>query len=61
VVLLGRGEQVVGTRLDTVIINTDDGLLILIWRARVALKSGPHEVLSLSIRIESPQAAEKAS
>ena len=37
------------TRLDTVIIDTDDGEIVLIWRAHRLLRSGIHAVRSIRV------------
>jgi hypothetical protein len=49
-----KGGQAVNleTKLDTVIINTDETLLFLVWRAYTQLKSGPHDVVSIEIKSE---------
>jgi hypothetical protein len=44
--------------LDTVIVNTDEDLLWLIWRCHATLKSGPHDILS--IRVAGTKAAAAA-
>ncbi len=53
VVLRGRRRHELRTRLDTVIVNTDDNLVFLIWRTHLALKSGPEDVVSIEIVPES--------
>jgi hypothetical protein len=53
VTLVGRPDQHLQTHLDTVIINTDDNLLILLWRTNLVLRSGPHDVRSLKIETAS--------
>jgi hypothetical protein len=40
------------TKLDTVIINTDEKLLVLIWRAYTQLRSGPHDIVSIEVKSE---------
>jgi hypothetical protein len=50
--LKGRQDTAVKTNLDTVIINTDDDLLILIWRGYLTLRDGPHDIVSMQIRTE---------
>jgi hypothetical protein len=47
--LRGGHNQQLQTRFDTVIINTDDMLLILIWRTNLGLKNGPEDVVSIEI------------
>lgn len=49
VALVGRPDQELQTKLDTVIINTDEKLLILIWRANLVIRNGPHDVRSIKI------------
>jgi hypothetical protein len=50
--LTGRRDALVQTNLDTVIINTDEELLILIWRGYLPVRNGPHDVVSIQIRAE---------
>jgi hypothetical protein len=45
----GRQDQSLQTQLDTVIINTDEMRLFLIWRTHLVLRSGPHDVRSIKI------------
>jgi hypothetical protein len=40
------------TRLDTVIINSDERLLFLLWRAHTTLRNGPHDVAAIRVRTE---------
>jgi len=47
----GRVDHIVETRLDTVIINTDDSVLLLIWRGRLAVRSGPQDVVAVEITV----------
>jgi hypothetical protein len=47
--LQGRRDQHLHTQLDTVIINTDENLLFLIWRTNLVLRSGPHNVVSIEV------------
>jgi hypothetical protein len=47
--LRGRDRVSLVTALDTVIINMDDRVLILIWRAHLAVRNGPHDVVSVEI------------
>jgi hypothetical protein len=50
---LGRtGARTLTTELDTVIINTDERLLFLIWRANTVLRNGPEDILSLNLQAE---------
>jgi hypothetical protein len=47
---LRGGERVSRqTVLDTVIINMDEHLLLLMWRAHVAVRNGPHDVVSAGV------------
>jgi hypothetical protein len=48
----GRADVTLQTRLDTVIINTDEKLLFLIWRAHTTLRDGPHDVVSIEVQAE---------
>jgi hypothetical protein len=50
--LTGRRDVRVETNLDTVIINTDEDLLLLIWRGHLSLRNGPHEIASILIEAE---------
>src|SRR5262249_17453529 len=59
--LRGRRDERLTTRLDTVIINTDENLLLLIWRANLVLKTGPQDLVSMEVRVDGlrlPLAAE---
>jgi len=47
--LAGRLEVPVQMNLDTVIINTDEDLLLLLWRGHLALRNGPHDVASIQM------------
>jgi hypothetical protein len=48
----GHGELRVEMNLDTIIINTDDDLLLMIWRGHLPVKNGPHDVVSIRVRHE---------
>jgi hypothetical protein len=50
--LTGRRDALVETNLDTVIINTDEDLLILIWRGYLPVRNGPHDIVSIQIQAE---------
>jgi hypothetical protein len=50
--LTGKRDVRVETNLDTVIINTDENLLLLIWRGYIPVRNGPHDVVSIQIRVE---------
>jgi hypothetical protein len=45
--LVGHNWQFLSTQLDTVIINTDENLLFLLWRTSLSLRSGPDDVVSI--------------
>ena len=46
------------TNLDTVIINTDENLLFLIWRTHLVVRQGPQDVVAIQVSAESvPTAA----
>ena len=50
--LRGRKDHQLKTWLDTVIINTDENLLFLIWRTNLALRTGPQDVVSIEVSAE---------
>lgn len=50
--LVGRRDEQVRMSLDTVIINTDEDLLLLLWRGHLAVRNGPHDVVSIQIQAE---------
>jgi hypothetical protein len=52
VVVRGKEDQDLETKLDTLIINTDDNLLLLIWRSNLVLKRGPEDVLGIEIKAD---------
>jgi hypothetical protein len=59
-VLLARARGVdvaLDTRLDTVIIDTDEMKVALLWRAHATLERGPEDVRSLKITAEVPHGA----
>jgi hypothetical protein len=48
--LTGRVTRSIQTRLDTVVINTDERLVVLTWRGDTQLRTGPHDLLSIEVR-----------
>ncbi len=50
--LVGRRDEQVPMSLDTVIINTDEDLVLLLWRGHLAVRNGPHDVVSVQIQAE---------
>jgi len=48
----GHNRQRLAMHLDTVIINTDEDLLLLIWRGCLAARNGPHDIVSIQIHSE---------
>jgi hypothetical protein len=50
--LRGGKKEVLPTNLDTVIINTDEMLVLLLWRAHLRVTNGPHDVTSIKVRAE---------
>jgi len=54
--LRGRTDSSPQMQLDTVIINMDENLLFLLWRANMILRSGPQDVLSIELQAEGIQA-----
>ena len=54
------GTLEVETNLDTVIVNTDEMKLFLLWRACVPLRRGPHDVRQIHISSSHPAARSRA-
>jgi len=52
VVLRGGRTEVLQTNLDTVIINTDEMLVFLLWRNYMHVPNGPHDVMSIDVTTE---------
>jgi hypothetical protein len=50
VVLRGKRDTQLQTNLDTVIVNTDENQLILLWRAYATTGGGPHDVVAIEVR-----------
>lgn len=50
-VSLRNGGVTRKTELDTVIVNTDDSKLFLIWRAAVSIDDGPHVVEAIDVTV----------
>jgi len=48
--LKGERDAIVQTTLDTIVINTDEDLLLLMWRGHLPVRNGPHDILSVQIR-----------
>lgn len=53
VVLRGYQDTVVSTNLDTVIVNTDDHQLILLWRACTVVAGGLQDVTAIDVALPS--------
>ena len=47
--LRGGISHTIHTVLDTVIVNTDDRILLLLWRSRLSLRRGPEEVVAITV------------
>ena len=47
--LRGGKIEVLQTNLDTVIINTDEMLVFLLWRNYMVVPNGPHDVVSIEV------------
>jgi hypothetical protein len=58
--LAASGAVNVETRLDTLIINTREDLLILIWRGCLRVPHGPHDVSAVRIQAEGVPAPARA-
>lgn len=50
--LRGNQHHDLQTNLDTVIINTDENLVFLLWRTHLALRNGPHDVVAIKVEAE---------
>lgn len=50
--LRGREDAHLQTNLDTVIINTDENLLLMLWRTNLVLRNGPHDVVAIEVTAE---------
>jgi hypothetical protein len=50
--LRGRPDAHLETNLDTVIINTDENLLLMLWRTNLVLRNGPHDVAAIEVTCE---------
>lgn len=53
VVLRGQRETRLATNLDTVIVNTDEQQVILLWRAYALAAGGPHDVTAIEVVVPS--------
>ena len=42
------------TNLDTVILEPDERRVLLLWRAHLALRSGPHDLVAIEVSSEAP-------
>jgi hypothetical protein len=47
--LRSGADQQLATRLDTVIINLDEQLVILLWRTSVRIPNGPHDIRLIAL------------
>jgi hypothetical protein len=54
--LAGRPTEHVQTSLDTVMINADDDLLLMLWRGNLKLKRSWDDVLAIRIETDNPPA-----
>jgi hypothetical protein len=52
VVVRGQPDTLLATNLDTVIVNTDDELLTLVWRAHALIGNGPHDVVAIKVEMD---------
>jgi hypothetical protein len=52
-----RDRTSLQTALDTVVVNMDERLLILTWRAHMPIRSGPHDVIAVAFGGEARAAA----
>jgi hypothetical protein len=58
--LRGGKLEVLQTQLDTVIINTDENLVFLLWRSHMVVRNGPQDVLAIEIDTK-PRPADTAA
>ena len=49
VVLKGKRDTTLHTQLDTVIVNSDEQQLLLLWRGHMLVGGGPHDVTAITI------------
>jgi hypothetical protein len=49
--LRGGVTRTIQSELDTVIVNTDDRLLLLFWRSRLKLRRGPEDVVAIKVGV----------
>jgi hypothetical protein len=56
VVLRGASEQrlTVAANLDTVIVEPDQLRVLLLWRAHIVLRTGPHDLAAIEVSAEAP-------
>lgn len=47
--LRGGEERVLRSQLDTVIIDADEGVVFLLWRAYTSVGNGPHDVVAIEV------------
>ena len=52
VAVRGEPDVTLSTVLDTVIVNADEQLLMLLWRAHTGLPRGPHDVAAIEVQLE---------
>ena len=58
VALRGGEDRRLETALDTVIVEPDELRVMLLWRAHLPLRSGPHDVAAIEVAADSlPEAA----
>lgn len=48
----GRVDETVGTALDTVVVNTDESLVLLLWRGMNPMPVEPHQLQSIAVQTE---------
>ena len=50
--LRGGKTEILQTQLDTVIINMDENLVFLLWRAHMIVRNGPHDIVAIKVGSE---------
>ena len=57
--LRGPKDETLSTNLDTVIINTDENVLQMLWRTNMVVNNGPHDVQLIEINANVPETLSK--
>lgn len=60
VALRGEEDEAPEMLLDTVIVNTDEDKLLLLWRTEVSLATGPHDIIAIEVDSSEIRAQKRA-